>query len=36
MRKKKVLDDLKEVSRYWKFKEEAPDLTLWGTCFGRG
>jgi len=36
MRKKKVLDDLKEMSRYWKLKEEAPDLILWGTYFGRG
>jgi hypothetical protein len=23
MRKKKVLDDLKEMSRYWKFREKA-------------
>jgi hypothetical protein len=36
MRKKKVLNDVKEMSRHWKFKEEAPDLTLWGTCLGRG
>ena len=30
-RRKQLLDDLKN---YWKFKEEAPDNTLWHTCFG--
>jgi hypothetical protein len=31
-----LLDDLTEKRRYWKLKEEAPDHTLWRTCFGRG
>jgi hypothetical protein len=35
-RRKQILDDLKEKSRYWKLKEEALDCTLWRTCFGRG
>jgi hypothetical protein len=35
-RRKQLLDDLKEKRRYWKLKEEALDLTLWRTCFGRG
>jgi hypothetical protein len=35
-RRKQLLDDLKEKRRYWKFKEEAPDRTLWRTRFGRG
>jgi hypothetical protein len=35
-RRKQLLDDLKEKRRYWKLKEEAPDRTLWRTCFGRG
>jgi len=30
-----VLDDFKEVRRYWKLKEEALDHTLWTTCCGR-
>jgi len=30
-----VLDDFKEVRRYWKLKEEALDHTLRTTCFGR-
>jgi hypothetical protein len=34
-RRKQLLDDLKEKI-YWKSKEEALDLTLWLTCFGRG
>jgi hypothetical protein len=33
-RRKQLLDDLKEKRRYWK--EEALDLTLWRTRFGRG
>jgi len=31
----RVLDDFKEVRRYWKLKEEALDRTPWRTCFGR-
>jgi hypothetical protein len=33
---KQLLDDLKEKRRYWKFKEEALDRTLWRSRFGRG
>jgi len=33
---KKLLDDLKERTGYWKLKEGAPYLTLWRTRFGRG
>jgi hypothetical protein len=35
-RRKQLLDDLKEKRRYWKFKEEALDYTIWRTHFGRG
>jgi hypothetical protein len=35
-RHKQLLDDLKEMRRYWKLKEEALDRTLWRTRFGRG
>jgi hypothetical protein len=35
-RRKKLLDDLKEKTGYWKLKEEALDLSLWRTCFGSG
>jgi hypothetical protein len=31
-----LLEYLKETRRYWKFKEEAQDPTLWRTQFGRG
>jgi hypothetical protein len=34
--RKQLLDDLKETRGYWKLKEEALDLTLWKTRFGRG
>jgi hypothetical protein len=34
-RRKKLLDDLKEKSRYWKLKEEALDRTLWRSRFGK-
>jgi hypothetical protein len=33
---KQLLDDLKEKIGYWKLKEEALDLNLWRTRFGRG
>ena len=36
IRRKQVLDYFKEKRRYWKFKEEAPDLNVWRTGFGRG
>jgi hypothetical protein len=35
-RRKQLLDGLKETRGYWKLKEEALDLTLWRTRFGRG
>jgi hypothetical protein len=35
-RRKQLLDDLKEMKRYWKLKEEALDRTLWRARFGRG
>jgi hypothetical protein len=35
-RRKQVLDDLKEKSRYCKLKEEALDRTLWRIRFGSG
>jgi hypothetical protein len=35
-RRKQLLDELKEKRRYWKFKEEALDRTLWRSPFGRG
>jgi hypothetical protein len=34
-RRKQLLDDLKEVRRYWNLKEEAQDRTPWRTQFGR-
>jgi hypothetical protein len=34
-RRKKLLDDLKEKRGYCKLKEEALDLTLWRSRFGR-
>jgi hypothetical protein len=34
-RRKQLLDGLKEVRGYCKFKEEALDFILWGTGFGR-
>jgi hypothetical protein len=33
---KQLLDDFKEMRRYWKLKEKAPDRTLWRTRFGKG
>ena len=33
-RRKRLLDDLKK--EYWTFREEAVDLTVWRTRFGRG
>jgi hypothetical protein len=35
IRRKQVLDDLKEKRRYWKLKEEALDRTVWRTRFER-
>ena len=35
-RRKHLLDDIKETRVYQKLKEEALDLTVCGTCFGRG
>jgi len=31
-----LLDDLTAMTGYWKLKKEAPDCTLWRTCFGKG
>jgi hypothetical protein len=36
IRRKQLLDDLKEKRRYWKLKEEALGRTVWRTRFGRG
>jgi hypothetical protein len=36
IRRKQLLNGLKEKRRYWKLKEEALDRTLWRTRFGRG
>jgi hypothetical protein len=33
---RQLLDDFKEMRRYWKLKEEALDRTVWRTRFGRG
>jgi hypothetical protein len=35
-RVKQLMDELYETRRYWNLKDEALDLTLWRTCFGRG
>jgi hypothetical protein len=35
-RRKQLLDDHKEMTKYYTFKEEAPDRTLWRTRFGTG
>jgi hypothetical protein len=35
-RRKQLLDDPKEKTRYWKLKEEALDRTQWRSHFGRG
>jgi len=32
----RLLDDLKEMRRYFHLKEEALDRTMWRACFGRG
>jgi hypothetical protein len=36
IRRKQLLDDLKEKRRYWELKEEALDGTVWRTRFVRG
>ena len=36
IRRKQLLDDLKETRVYWKLKDEAVDYTLWRTRFGIG
>jgi hypothetical protein len=35
-RRKRLLNDLREMREYWKVEEDALDLTLWRTRFGRG
>jgi hypothetical protein len=34
-RRKRLLDDLNIMRRYWNLKEEALDRTPWRTRFGR-
>jgi hypothetical protein len=34
--RKQLLDDLKETRGWWTWKDEALDLSLWRTGFGRG
>jgi hypothetical protein len=34
-RRNQILDYVKEMRSYGKLKEEALDLTMWGTHFGR-
>jgi ribosomal protein L28 len=34
-RGKQLVNDHKETGRNWNVEEEAPDRTLWRTCFGR-
>ena len=35
-RRKQLLEDLKESRRYWKWKIEAPDRTVWRSRCERG
>jgi len=35
-RRRKLLDDFKEMRGYSFLKEEALDRTMWRACFGRG
>ena len=35
-RRQQLLENLKESRGYWKFREEALNLTVWRTRFGRG
>ena len=35
-RRRKLLDDLKEIRGYFHLKEEALDRTMWRARFGRG
>jgi hypothetical protein len=35
-RRRKLLDDLKEIRGYSHLKEEALDRTMWTARFGRG
>jgi hypothetical protein len=32
----RILDNRKEIRRFWKLKEEAQDHTIWRVCFERG
>ena len=36
IRRKQLLDDLKEKRGYWKLKAEAIDRTVWRSGFRRG
>jgi len=36
IRRKKLLDDLKDRSGYSHLKEEVLDRTMWRNCFGGG
>jgi len=33
---KQLLDDIREMRRYWRTKREPLDRTPWRLCFGRG
>jgi hypothetical protein len=35
IRRKQLVDDLKETRRYWKLKEKALDRSQWRSRFGR-
>jgi len=35
IRFKQLLNDHKEMTRYWKLKEAVLDRTVWRSCFGR-
>jgi hypothetical protein len=35
-RGKQLVDDSQEKRRNWNLKKEAPNRTLWRTCFKRG
>ena len=36
IRRKQLLDDLKQTRGYWKLKQEALDRTVWKTRLGSG
>jgi len=36
IRRKQLQNDVKEMTAFWKLKEEALDRNMWRTGFGRG